>query len=66
MAFLFGEWYMCGGIITNRYGSARFTFRSSNPPRYCEFSGIVGKESLTKTSRDRFLFRDVFLWTEHV
>ena len=31
-----------GGMITNRYGSARFTFRSSKPPRYCEFSGTIG------------------------
>ena len=32
-----------GGIITNRYGSARLTFRDSKPPRYCEFSGIIGR-----------------------
>ena len=32
-----------GGIVTNRYSSNRLNFRSSNPPRYCEFSGIIGK-----------------------
>ena len=31
-----------GGTISNRYGSARFNFRSSNPPRYCEFAGTFG------------------------
>ena len=29
-----------GGTISNRYGSARFTFRNSKPPRTCEFSGM--------------------------
>ena len=31
------------GIVTNRYSSSRLNFRSSNPPRYCEFAGILGR-----------------------
>ena len=32
-----------GGIVTNRYGSARLSFRESTPPRYFEFAGTIGK-----------------------
>ena len=31
------------GIVTNRYSSSRLNFRSSNPPRHCEFAGIIGR-----------------------